>query len=542
MTNFAISEQEKVLSSLKTLVKENIRFFDLSWIFLLGVLIRLWLIITNPGMYGGDTVFRAVNSDMIFVAYNLPLLQFLIYLTAKLSDLPFAIRALMILIGTAGGCGIYLLTSKLFDRTVARLAAILFITNPFLLVYSIVPYQEMLMVSLVLLAAYFFMREEKSHDKYLTSFFAGMACLTRYEGWIVVAVMAFIYILRKFDRNNWRSNFKTILHAGILFCWAPLLWIIWTGGINPEGTFVLEKGFTFGRLIRIPYVIIKTVYHSTPAIALTGLIGFIVLAFTEKRRDKKLLAIMGYFLLFLMILTIWGHDYPTGTNLVTEREIHIPICLFLICAAYGIVELFKWVYNISVINEPGKFQGTLVKGIVTIVMLLFIVSFPLKMAYDEVSVRSSDPGIRVSYSAAQFIDKTMKKDEKALVLAKEWPKSLIESDLQRRFGKDNPNEMSVARKIGDRFALPYDYQRLVVASKYGKNELISPFHYRNLNEAETVEFLKKQRFKYLVIFSDFIPEYPCEEFILKPFEGKKELLVKFGDEAKDASIYRVSSP
>jgi hypothetical protein len=533
---------EKAVLSLKTWIKENIGFFDLLWIFLLGALVRLWLIITYPGTYGGDTIFRVTNSDWIFLAYNLPLLQFLIYLTAKLSSLPFAISGLMILIGSVGCCSIYLLTTKLFDRTVARLAAILFITNPFILVYSLVPYQEILMISLLFLAVYFFMREEKRYDMYLASFFIGMACLTRYEGWIVGAFLAFISILRKFDRNDWRLNFKTAFLAGLLFCWAPILWILLNGGINPEGTFVLEKGFTLGRLIRIPYVIAKIIYHSTPAIALTGLIGFIALVFTEKRKDKKLLAVMGYLLLFIITLTIWGHDFPPDTNLVTEREIHIPICLFLICAAYGICEIFKWIYNFPGISRAGKFRGTFLRGIVTATMLLFIVSIPLKKAYNEVSARSSDPGLRVSYSTAQFIDKTMKKNEKALILAKEYPKPLIESSLQRRFGEDNLNAESNARKIVDLFALPPDYQRLVVESKYGKNELITPYFFRNLNEAETAELLKKKRFNYLVVFSDFTPEYPSEEFILKPFEGKKEFLTQIGDDVKYASIYRVSTP
>lgn len=538
-----MNEQEKQsLYFLKKLIKDYIVFFDMSWIFILSVLIRLLLVITNPGMYGGDTVFRAVNSDMVFLAYNLPLLQFLIYITAKLSSLPHAITCLMILIGSIGCCGIYLMTTRLFDRTVARLAAILFVTNPFILVYSIVPYQEILMISQLFFAAYFFLNGEKGYNIYLSSFSIGMACLTRYEAWLAGMAMAFIYIIRKFNKTNLLLTLKTALRAGLLFCWAPIAWIVLNGGINPEGTFVLDEGFTFGRLIRIPYVITKTVYHSTPAVALIGLIGFIIIILSGRRKDRKLLAIFGYFLLFLTTLTIWGHDYPDGTKLVTEREIHIPISIFLICAGYGVVEILKWLYTLPILNTPATSRAKLVKGIVTITMLLFIISFPLKMAYDEVSLRSSDPGIMVSHSAAKFIDKTMKTGEKALILAREWPQALLESALQNKIGHNNPDAMRTASKIKDRFALPYDYQRLVVSSRYGKNELVTPFLYRSLNESETAEFLNKMSFKYLIIYSDFTPEYPCEEFILKPFEGNKTLLTQIRNGTKYASIYQVGIP
>lgn len=536
----------QTVQSLSTKLKEKVVAFDLLWVFLFGLLVHLWLIISHPSLYGGDSILRMVHTDKIIIAYNLPLLQLFIFLASKISSYPFMLRFLMSLIGAVAGCGLYLLTMKLFDRNVARIAALLFIVNPFILVNSIVPYQEILMLALLFLAGYFLIRGKSRLDQYISSFFIGMACLTRYEGWMAASFIVAVTFLHKLNWTNWGVNLKKAIYTTCLFCWVPILWFLWNKGLGPGGTFVLDEEFTFVRLIRVPYIVVKTIYVSTPAVAFLGFIGLVIMVFSEKRKDKRLLAIAGFFLLFLTILTIWGHDYPPGSNLVTEREIHLPLSLFLICAAFGIDKVFKWVYNF--INEYTReeyvrfTQYKFVKRTVTVLMLLFIVPFLLKMSYDEVYSRISEQNTKLIYLASQFIDKTMKRDEKALVLAKGWPESVINTALQRKFGQNNPDAMANACKGRDQFALPRDYQILVASSKYGKNELISPYYYRNLNEAETVEFLKKERFKYLVVFSDFMPESPCEELILKTYEGKKELFEKVGTNVKYASIYRVSIP
>ncbi|HHT9125780.1 MAG TPA: ArnT family glycosyltransferase [Candidatus Brocadiia bacterium] len=535
----------QAVQSLGVKIKERVVVFDLSWVFLFGLLVRLWLIISYPAMYGGDPIVRLVHTDKIIIGYNLPLLQFLIFLTSKISSHPFMLRFLMVLIGSVAGCGLYLLVTKLFDKNVARLAALLFIVNPFILVNSIVPYQEILMLASLFLGGYFLIRGRSSSDRYISSFFISMACLTRYEGWMAALFIVAITFLHGLTRTNWSINLKKTIYTTIFFCWVPILWLLWNRGLNPEGTFVLDNEFTFARLLRIPYIVAKTIYVSTPAVAFLGFIGLVIILLSEKRRDKRLLAIAGFFMLFLTILTIWGHDYPPGSNLVTEREVHVPLCLFLICAAFGMDKIFRWVYNLTVeytqhICRDATYCVS-TKGIITVLMLLIIISFPLKMAYDEVYARSSEPGPKVSYLASQVIDKIMNKNEKVLILAKEWQKSIIDSALQRRFGKDSPNAMNKALKMAEELTLPPDYQLLVASSRYGKNELISTHRYRNLSETDMARFLNKEGFKYLIVFSDFMPESPGEEFILKTYDGKKEILAKVGDDVKFASIYRIQS-
>ena len=129
-------------------------WFELLAVFLLGLLVRIALIHVHPAIYGGDTVARIMNADRILLAYQLPLLQLLIYLVNLVSGDPLLIRYLMSMIGALSGAAFYLLSDSLLDRPTARLASLFFVFNPFLLVHSIVPYQEILMLLFLCLGLY----------------------------------------------------------------------------------------------------------------------------------------------------------------------------------------------------------------------------------------------------------------------------------------------------------------------------------------------------------------------------------------------------
>ncbi len=87
-----------------------------------------------------------------------PLLQLLIYLANLVSGDPLLIRYLMSLVGALAGVAFYLFSATLLDRTTARLASLFFIFNPFLLVHSIVPYQEILMLLFLCLGLHCMLR------------------------------------------------------------------------------------------------------------------------------------------------------------------------------------------------------------------------------------------------------------------------------------------------------------------------------------------------------------------------------------------------
>jgi len=72
-----------------------------------------------------------MNADRILLAYQLPLLQLLIYLANLVSGDPLLIRYLMSLVGALAGVAFYLFSATLLDRTTARLASLFFVLRLF---------------------------------------------------------------------------------------------------------------------------------------------------------------------------------------------------------------------------------------------------------------------------------------------------------------------------------------------------------------------------------------------------------------------------
>src|SRR6476659_9352175 len=116
-------------------------------VFISGLLLRLWLLHAYSIVFGGDTVLRLANRDHILLAYQLPMLQLLIYGISLVSHDLLPVRCLMALIGAAAGVGFYWMIRCFVSERNALIAALLFTMNPFLVEISIVPYQEPLMLA-----------------------------------------------------------------------------------------------------------------------------------------------------------------------------------------------------------------------------------------------------------------------------------------------------------------------------------------------------------------------------------------------------------
>ena len=130
------------------------------FVFLLGLGVRLWFIHAYPVVFGGDSIMRLANHDRILLAYQLPLLQLGVHYISLISENPLWIRYLMALIGASAGLGFYLMTKELLGPSTAFHTALIFVTNPFVLAYSIVPYQEILMLGGLFFGFYFFIQRQ----------------------------------------------------------------------------------------------------------------------------------------------------------------------------------------------------------------------------------------------------------------------------------------------------------------------------------------------------------------------------------------------
>jgi Gpi18-like mannosyltransferase len=173
-------------------------------VFLAGFVIRVMFIQFYPQVFGGDSVLRIMNRDHVLLSYQLPLLQSIVYAVSKGGGNLTAIRYAMALIGAFAGVSFFLLMRHFVDERKALWAALLFATNPFLMQLSIVPYQEVLMLGLVLLAFHFYCARNSAG----ASISLGLACLTRYEAWAACPVLAIVQMRR--DGRSVRRCYCTV--------------------------------------------------------------------------------------------------------------------------------------------------------------------------------------------------------------------------------------------------------------------------------------------------------------------------------------------
>ncbi len=95
----------------------------------------------------------------------------------------------MAVIGAAVGAGFYLLARDLMDENAAFWGGLLMATNPFVVGYSIVPFQESLMLAALLLAFHFYYADRPVES----SLCLALACFTRFEAWAAAPVLAYAY-------------------------------------------------------------------------------------------------------------------------------------------------------------------------------------------------------------------------------------------------------------------------------------------------------------------------------------------------------------
>src|SRR5437764_6430016 len=154
-------------------------------VFLLGFVLRAAIILTNPIVWGGDTIIRLFDRHTLLKSYQLPLLQVLISGVSTISMNPVMVQFLMAVIGAVAGVGFYLLAADFVEEQFAYPAALLFVSHPYILAVSTVPFQEILMLAALFFAFHFFYNERWI----LASLCLAAACLTRYEAWAACPVL-----------------------------------------------------------------------------------------------------------------------------------------------------------------------------------------------------------------------------------------------------------------------------------------------------------------------------------------------------------------
>jgi Dolichyl-phosphate-mannose-protein mannosyltransferase len=410
----------------------------------LGFALRAAIILTNPIVFGGDTILRLSDRYKLLNGHQLPMLQALIAAASTVSENPIAVRFMMAVIGAIAGLAFYWLAEDLFGEKVAFPAALLFITNPFVLALSTVPFQEILMLAALFLAFHFFYAER--------SIAAGaclaIACLTRYEAWVACPVLAVVYILRK-DRS-----FAGYLKAALLFGWVPVLWVLAHHGISSPGHFVLEPSLSIWRLQRYAYLAWITVKFTQATVLLLAALGLWRLWKSRSFIDWRLGVQIAFVALFFIGVPFAAQGVPPDPErYVSSREAHIPIYFVLLLAALGLRQWPRW---IPVITAASVVIGT-------------------AGAWWCVWLETSKPEIQVTWRTARYLDRAVHDHERVLVLAPPIKLEMLKTYLDKARETGGEAGLRQARlELRQAVAIAPDYQRLLVYSRLPRNRLLAP--------------------------------------------------------------------
>jgi hypothetical protein len=451
---------------------------DVAWLLVFTVITRLWIVFQYPIVFGGDTILRLANSDHIVLAYQLPTLQAAIHWLSVLTNDPLVVRLFMVLVSAVAGVGFYYLALSLFERRVAFSAALLFVTTPFVLALSTVPYQEILMLAGLLFAFGCAFREQW----YLAGLSLGLACLTRYEAWLACPVLATAYVLQKGVRP------ATVLQAVVLFGWAPAGWIIFSGGLTPEGTYAVESRFSLQRFVRwaqLGFFALKKTPLPVLVLVAVGVWAFFNRALFRRRPYQLLL---GFLALFLVGILFSAHGVGTQPERsVTSREAHILIVGLTLLAGLGLAEIRR---SRSLLVALGVGVG-------------------LWMADRHVARETAEPGFVLSHETARYLDQHVAAHERVVVLAKD-----IHDDMRRYLDaserRGGPGARARALEILMTLETsPPNYQRILVHSRMDKDQLLSlwrlPIEERTPSVTAAYSAALAEEPEWVVLWSDFRP-------------------------------------
>jgi len=374
------------------------------------------------------------------LSYQLPLLQAAIHYLRAISADPLLVRYFMAAVGAAAGTGFYLLMSNLAPRSLSLDASLLFVSNPFLLMYSVVPYQEILMVAGLLFAFHFAFIERWT----LASLCLGAACLTRYEAWLACPVIGAAYL------RQTGLRLRPVFAAGLLFGWAPFGWIVFNRGITPPRSFAAEWSLNPERFVRWAYLGWVALRNSPFSMVLLSALGAYVFVHRRLIHARAYGMLAAFLALFLIAILFSAHG--TGERperFVTAREAHIPVVGIIALAGLGLGALPRFAHALTALS----------------------IGTGLWMADRSVSRAAADPYVGLSYRVARYLHDHLAPGEYAVVLARGIDASDYLAHLEETHGPGAVQDgLRILRTLE---TSPPDYQRILVHSGLGKDRLRS---------------------------------------------------------------------
>ena len=414
-----------------------------AWLAAAGAIaLRLGLMAAHPALFGGDSVVRLANADRIALSYQLPALQACIHAIAAFWPGQWGARLFVVVVGGVAAAGLFRFARTLMQERAALAAAVFFAVNPFLAAYSIVPYQEMLMLAGLSWAFAWAMEGREGPAAAALA----LACLTRYEAWLACPALLWL---------SWRLGNRSgpgLFALAALYGAAPLGWMLWNGGLTPAGSFAVESALTPERLWRWAYlswIVIRHGWFLAPLAAL----GAWSLARERRLRRPEWQAVIAFGALFAVGILLSAHgEREQPERFVTAREAHLPLAFVCLLAGQGLSMLRR-----------GELAAAVAVAMVSVLA-----------AQRFVASETAAPRVALALQGARLLGAHVGGDETVAVLAKPVPADALERFLriaERQGGAEG--RARAIETLRNMHAEPPDYQRILVQTRLGREQLRS---------------------------------------------------------------------
>jgi hypothetical protein len=288
------------------------------------------LIREHPPIYWGDGHGRVAERAHVLVGRWLPLLQFIVFavgkLTGRLEPLRFVLATIAAFtVGSAVRLG-----SSLATRATGIAFGALLATNLLFVALAIVPYQEVLFAGLVF-TGLALERRAPPGQAWLAAVALNLACLTRYEGWILVGALAGAELISGMAHGGPARGIRAAAacaarNGGTAIGWVVLL-AVSRGGWRVSGSLMHARK---GPWETVPEYVRQCGWqlNSRPLLAAAA-VGMVV-SFARAGERRRHAVVLGFVLASAVFILV-DQPYSIG-NL---RQTFLPVTFALLYASIG---------------------------------------------------------------------------------------------------------------------------------------------------------------------------------------------------------------
>jgi hypothetical protein len=465
---------------------------DLILIFGLALLYRLALLFFFPTPYGNDAAGRLYFRDEIWTWHWLPVTQVLVHVSHTATHSVAAVRLLFALVTSLAAVAFTFYLQAFCSRRTTLFGGALFATNSLFVFLSLMPYQEVVFLGLLLGSLAFFAREA-DEQKQRRNFAAGAllyggACLTRYEAWLILPALALAKIRREFVTHPTSVAARHSIASLAGFGWGPALWLLlnWQHWGSPIQFLFHRPDHAFyawaphGEIARIVEYLGRMIYWMGRFGSPLVLLALPGVAVAWKYRQTQFSGLWPLLLLLVIVLIflvfIAGREFATA-----NRFASIPLSVMLVFVAIGADAVIDRAQQSA---KPWLriWRRPRLKAIAVGLVMIFL------LIYGAVPVAQANrlAEFREPYEIAKFFTTHLSSGQSAVIVA-ESLEGAVPMPYQRIFGQ-----------------LDFDRDHLLCAF------LIDP---KALGKIE--EFIRMRNVKYVAVFAGEWPKHDNDETFLQ---------------------------